>query len=172
MTIEELLTGVSERETRSSKQVKETPPQPWGWVERSVWTERMLKRLEESQEQTVWFSLWDKVWSRDNLLQAAYEVIWNKGSAGVDRQTTAEFGQAMKEEIEKLAQELRTGTYRPLPAKRTWIEKLGSKDLRPLGIPAVRDRTVQAALKHVMEPILERDFADQSYGFRPRRNDG
>jgi RNA-directed DNA polymerase len=129
-----------------------------------------LERLTQSQEQTVWYSLWDKVWDQDNLVQAAYEVIWNKGSAGVDGQSTEQFERTLKEDLKKLENQLRGGTYQPLPAKRTWIEKPGSRDLRPLGIPAVRDRTVQAALKHVIEPILERDFARQSYGFRPGRS--
>ena len=169
MTLEELLTEVTRKET-GPKQVKEAQPQPWGWVERSVWTDRMLERLAQSQEQTLWFSLWDKVWDQDNLIQAAYEVIWNKGSAGVDQQSTQAFGQQVMEQIQRLQHQLRGGTYQPLPAKRTWIEKLGTTDLRPLGIPAVRDRVVQAALKHVIEPILERDFAAQSYGFRPGRS--
>ena len=169
MTHEELLASVT-REEKGTKQAKETQSQPWMWVERSVWTDRMLKRLEESQEQTVWYSLWDKVYDQDNLVQAAYEVIWNKGSAGVDHQTTDQFEKEIRDKVPQLQNELKGGTYKPLPAKRTWIEKLGSTELRPLGIPAVRDRTVQAALKHVIEPILERDFSDQSYGFRPGRS--
>jgi RNA-directed DNA polymerase len=68
-----------------------------------------------------------------------------------------------------LQQELRGGSYRPHPARRVWIPKLGSAELRPLGIPAVRDRVVQTALRAVLEPIFERDFAEQSYGFRPGR---
>ena len=170
MTLEEILASVAGKEVTGPKQAKEAKPQPWGWVERSVWTDRMLKRLEERQEQTVWFSLWDKVWNEDNLTQAAYEVIWNKGSAGVDHQTTGELAQDIRGAVLKLGNELKGGTYKPHPAKRTWIKKLGSADLRPLGIPTVRDRTVQAALKHVIEPILEGDFADRSYGFRPGRS--
>lgn len=169
MTHEELLASVT-REEKGPKQAKETQPQPWGWVERSVWTDRMLKRLEESQERTVWYSLWDKLLHPDNMVQGAYEVIWNKGSAGVDHQTTEAFEKGIQDKVLQLQMELKGGTYKPLPAKRTWIPKLGSNELRPLGIPAVRDRTVQAALKHVIEPILERDFSDQSYGFRPGRS--
>ena len=70
---------------------------------------------------------------------------------------------------EQLQQELRRGSYRPQPARRAWIPKLGSTELRPLGIPAVRDRVVQTAMLAVLEPIFERDFAEQSYGFRPGR---
>ena len=168
MTLEELLAEVTEPR---SKQAKETQqPQPWGWVERSVWTEPMLKRLTESQEGTVWFSLWDKLLKQNNLIQGAYEVIGNKGSAGVDHQTTEQLARTVQENIQRLQNELQGGHYKPLPAKRKWIEKPGSTELRPLGIPAVRDRVVQAALKHVIEPILEKDFARHSYGFRPRRS--
>ena len=72
-------------------------------------------------------------------------------------------------ELAKLHEELRTKRYRRQPARRAWIPKPGSTEKRPLGIPAVRDRTVEAALKHVLEPIFEHDFAEQSYGFRPER---
>jgi RNA-directed DNA polymerase len=129
----------------------------------------MLKRLAQSQEQTVWYSLWDKVCNPDNLDAAILGVIKNRGSAGVDGQTTTQLKTEWTSESERLQQELRTGQYRPLPARRTWIPKMGSKELRPLGIPAVRDRAVQGALRAVLEPIFERDFSEQSYGFRPGR---
>ena len=129
----------------------------------------MLKRLEESQEQTVWYSLWDKVWQTDNLNQAILGVILNRGSAGMDGQSTGQFSRDWTRQSEQLQQELRTGSYRPQAARQVWIPKLGSTELRPLGIPAVRDRVVQTALLAVLEPIFERDFAEQSYGFRPGR---
>ena len=151
------------------KQAGETPDR-WSWVERSVWTERMLKRLAESQEQTVWFSLWDKVWNSDNLSQAMLEVILNGGSAGVDGQTTGQIKGNWTKEQERLQGELRQDQYHPQPARRVWIPKPGTKEQRPLGVPVVRDRVVQAALRHVLEPIFERDFAERSYGFRPGRN--
>jgi RNA-directed DNA polymerase len=151
------------------KQAGETPDR-WSWVERSVWTERMLNRLAESQEQTVWFSLWDKVWNSDNLSQAMLEVILNGGSAGVDGQTTGQIKENWTKEQERLQGELRQDQYHPQPARRVWIPKPGTKEQRPLGVPVVRDRVVQAALRHVLEPIFERDFAEQSYGFRPGRS--
>lgn len=151
------------------KQAGETQA-PWAWVERCIWTECMLKRLAQSQEQTVWYSLWDKVCNPDNLDAAILGVIKNRGSAGVDGQTTTQLALDWTRVSERLQQELREGGYRPLPARRTWIPKPGSKELRPLGIPAVRDRAVQGALRAVLEPIFERDFSDQSYGFRPGRN--
>jgi RNA-directed DNA polymerase len=142
---------------------------PKNWVERSVWTERMLERLAKSQEQTVWYSLWDKVWNQDNLNQAILEVILNKGGAGVDHYTTEQLKTEWTQQCTMLQEELKSGSYRPRPARRAWIPKLGSAELRPLGIPAVRDRVVETALRAVLEPIFERDFAEQSYGFRPGR---
>ena len=139
------------------------------WVERSVWTERMLERLAQSQEQTVWYSLWDKVWNKDNLNQAIFRVTHNKGGAGVDGYRTEQLAKDWAQQCDQLAVELKNGSYQPKPVRRAWIPKLGSSELRPLGIPAVRDRVVQTALRAVMEPIFEREFAEQSYGFRPQR---
>jgi RNA-directed DNA polymerase len=142
---------------------------PKKWVERGVWTERMLERLAQSQEQTVWYSLWDKVWSQANLDQAMLKVILNRGGAGVDRYTTEQLKEQWGQQGAQLREELKGDTYQPKPARRAWIPKLGSTEWRPLGIPAVRDRVVQTALRAVLEPIFERDFARQSYGFRPQR---
>jgi RNA-directed DNA polymerase len=153
-----------------------TPPQqagkaqdPWWWVQPSVWTERMLTRLEQSEPTTVWFRLWDKVIAADNL-QAAYWAVWRNGGApGVDGQTVMQFDAHEQAELAKLREELRSKRYRRQPARRVWIPKPGSTEKRPLGIPAVRDQTVEAAMKQVLEPIFERDFAEHSYGFRPGR---
>jgi len=141
----------------------------WWWIEPSVWTERMLTRLEATEPTTVWFGLWDKVLSERNL-QAAFWAVWRNGGApGVDGQTVPQFAQQEQAQLAELREELRTKSYHRHPARRVWIPKPGSKEQRPLGIPAVRDRTVEAALKHVLEPIFERDFAEHSYGFRPGR---
>jgi RNA-directed DNA polymerase len=153
-----------------------TPPQQagkaydrWWWVESSVWTERMLKRLEQSEPTTVWFRLWDKVMAPENL-QAAFWAVWrNDGAPGVDGQTVKQFNEQEQAELVKLHEELRSKRYRRRPARRVWISKLGTTEKRPLGIPCVRDRTIEAALKHVLEPIFESDFAAHSYGFRPGR---
>jgi len=105
----------------------------------------------------------------DNL-QAAYWAVWRNGGApGVDGQTVMQFDAHEQAELAKLREELRSKRYRRQPARRVWIPKPGSTEKRPLGIPAVRDRTVEAALKQVLEPIFERDFAEHSYGFRPGR---
>jgi RNA-directed DNA polymerase len=142
---------------------------PWWWIERSVWTDRMLTRLAQSGPTTVWFGLWDKVCAARNL-QAAFQAVWrNRGAPGVDEQTVQQFDREAVSELARLGEELRTQRYRRQPARRVWIEKLGTTEQRPLGIPAVRDRTVEAALRNVLEPIFERDFAECSYGFRPGR---
>lgn len=141
----------------------------WWWVEPSVWTERMLTRLEANEPTTVWFRLWDKVIAERNL-QAAFWAVWrNAGAPGVDGQTVQQFTQQEQAQLAKLREELQDHRYRRQPARRVWIPKPGTTDKRPLGIPAVRDRTVEAALKHVLEPIFECDFAEHSYGFRPGR---
>jgi RNA-directed DNA polymerase len=143
----------------------------WWWVERTVWTERMLSRLTSSGESAnrVWYSLMDKTYAPANL-RSAFQQVWQKdGGPGVDRQTVAHFARQAEAELARLYEQLRTGRYGPQPVRRAWIPKLGSKEKRPLGIPAVRDRIVQAALRHVLEPIFETEFAEQSYGFRPGR---
>src|SRR5208337_4825800 len=93
----------------------------------------------------------------------------NGGAAGVDHVTVEEFERHLEANLAKLSQTLQDGSYRPQAIRRVWIPKPGSKEKRPLGIPTVRDRVVQAALRAVLEPIFERDFAAQSYGFRPKR---
>jgi RNA-directed DNA polymerase len=142
----------------------------WWWVERSVWTERMLTRLTSSEPaDRVWFTLVDKTYAPANL-QSAWEKVWRKGgSAGADGQTVAHFQRQAEAELRRLGEQLRAGTYRPQPVRRAWIPKPGSQEKRPLGIPAVRDRIVQGALRHVLEPIFETEFAETSYGFRPGR---
>lgn len=144
-------------------------PLRWSWVEPSVWTERMLTALEKGVKGGQWFSLIDKVYAAANLRSAAAKVAANGGAAGTDRVTTKQFTDRVDENVERLTQQLREDSYRPQPIGRVWIPKPGSQEQRPLGIPTVRDRTVQAATRHVIEPIFERDFAQHSYGFRPQR---
>jgi RNA-directed DNA polymerase len=141
----------------------------WAWVEPSVWTERMLTALEEGVKGGKWFSLMDKVYALGNLRAAFAEVKANGGAAGMDHQTVEMFERHLEQNLEKLSGSLQDGSYRPQAIRRVWIPKPGSAEQRPLGIPTVRDRVVQAALRHVLEPIFEREFAEQSYGFRPNR---
>ena len=141
----------------------------WKWVEPSVWTERMLTALEQGVKGGCWFSLIDKVYSERCLFAAARQVEANQGAAGVDYVSVTAFGHHREEEVGKLVEQLRTGTFRPQAVRRVHIPKPGTKETRPLGIPTVRDRVVQAAVVKVIEPIFERDFAEHSYGFRPGR---
>jgi RNA-directed DNA polymerase len=139
------------------------------WTEPAVWTDRMLTALEQGVKGGMWFSLIDKVYSPRNLGAAYTRVKANRGSAGVDCETIDRFGRRLDQNLKDLEQELRVGTYCPRSVKRTWIPKPGSAEKRPLGIPTVRDRVVQTAIRNVLEPIFEKDFAPQSYGFRPNR---
>jgi RNA-directed DNA polymerase len=129
----------------------------------------MLTALEQGVKGGQWFSLMDKVYSVGNLRQAFRRVQANGGSAGVDHETVEMFAHHEEANLEKISRALRRNEYQPAAVKRVWIPKPGSKEKRPLGIPTVRDRVVQAALRHVLEPIFERDFAEHSYGFRPHR---
>src|SRR5258705_5770492 len=116
-------------------------------------------------------ALGDKVIRSDVLMRAWFQVYRNQGASGVDRITVdqvKEYG--VTRLLDELASELREGRYRPLPARRVLIPKPGTTEQRPLSIPPVRDRIVQAALKIVLEPVFEADFLPASFGFRPRRS--
>src|SRR5208282_4382351 len=109
----------------------------WAWVEATVWTDRMLTALEEGVLGGKWYSLMDKVYTLPNLRQAFARVKANSNAAGVDHVTVKEFERHLEANLEKLSQSLRNGTYGPQPIRRAWIPKLGSKEMRPLGIPTV-----------------------------------
>jgi RNA-directed DNA polymerase len=141
----------------------------WAWVEPEVWTERMLAALEQGVKGGKWFSLMDKVYAPESLRKAFQQVKANGGVAGVDHQTIEMFERQLEQNLQTLSGSLKDGSYRPQAVRRAWIPKLGGKEKRPLGIPTVRDRVAQAALRAVIEPIFERDFANHSYGFRPNR---
>ena len=151
-----------------AKQGREVAPE-WEWTEASVWTERMLATLETGVKGGKWFSLIDKVWKMDNLQSALKAVVRNKGAAGVDGKKAEQYLLESPERLLKVQAWLKAGEYTPRPVKRVWIPKLGSKELRPLGVPTVEDRVVQTALRNVIEPIFEHTFAEHSYGFRPGR---
>jgi group II intron reverse transcriptase/maturase len=116
-------------------------------------------------------ALWDRIHRRDVLERAWRAVRDNRGSAGVDRTTIAEIeARGVGAFLDELHVELREGRYRPRPVRRVHIPKPGRSETRPLGIPAVKDRVVQAAAKLVLEPIFEADFRGCSFGFRPKRS--
>jgi RNA-directed DNA polymerase len=141
----------------------------WAWAEPGVWTDRMLAALEQGVQGGVWFRLIDKVWLPRNLDSAWRRVENNGGAAGVDHVSVDAFGARAGANLGKLAEDLWGDPYRPQDIRRAYTPKPGSDQERPLGIPTVRDRVVQGALRHVLEPIFERDFAAHSYGFRPGR---
>ena len=141
----------------------------WAWTEPAVWTERMLTALEMGVKGGIWFSLIDKVYKPGNLRAAFAKVKANQGAPGVDHQTIEMFEADLETNLSKVTQQLADGSYRPQAVRRKWIAKPGSQEKRPLGIPTVRNRVVETALCNVLEPIFERDFAEHSYGFRPRR---
>jgi RNA-directed DNA polymerase len=141
----------------------------WGWTEATVWTERMLTALEQGVKGDVWFSLMDKVFAERNLRAAAAKVVANAGAPGVDRVTVEMFNADVDANVRKLAAALRAGSYEPHATQRVYIPKPGSSEQRPLGIPTVRDRVVQGAIRYVIEPIFEKEFASGSYAFRPGR---
>lgn len=144
---------------------------PYGWVERAVWTDRMVDALRRGgPEGGRWYWLQDKVFAEKTLRAAFARVARNAGSPGVDGKTIEAFGNRLDEEILRLREAWKAGTYRPQAIRRTWIPKPGQGGQRPLGIPTVRDRVVQTALKLVLEPIFESTFSEHSHGFRPRRS--
>jgi len=155
--------AVSQRTKQGGKACSER----WSWVERTVWTERMLEALENGVKGGVWFSLIDKVYRRTTLDAAWKRVRQAGGAPGSDRQSLKAFESRLEVNLTQLQEELQKGTYRPRPIRRTYIDKPGSKEKRPLGIPTVRDRVVQTALKMALEPIWEREFMPTSFGFRP-----
>lgn len=160
------------RHPDEGKPAKVAQPKQAGEAEkakRTVWTERMLAALETGVKGGKWFSLMDKVWQAGNLEAGWERVRKNKGSQGVDGETIRYFEANLDRELGKLREELRTETYVPRNIKRVEIPKAGKKETRPLGVPAVRDRVVQTALRKVIEPIFEKEFVENSYGFRPKR---
>ena len=129
----------------------------------------MLAALDNGVRGGKWFSLIDKVYRKETLRAGWHKVKENAGAAGVDGQSVKQFAARAEIYLEELEQALKSGEYRPQPIRRVEIPKGGGR-MRPLGIPAVKDRIVQTAVKLVIEPIFEREFEDSSYGFRPERS--
>jgi RNA-directed DNA polymerase len=127
-----------------------------------------VSALENGVKGGRWYSLMDKVLAPDTLDAAWDKVQANKGAAGVDGQSIARFDARAELYLTELSTALREGSYRPQPIRRVEIPK-GDGKTRPLGIPVVKDRIVQTAVKFVIEPIFEATFRPTSYGFRPGR---
>jgi RNA-directed DNA polymerase len=140
----------------------------WSWVEASVWTDRMVSALENGVKGGRWYSLMDKVMAPATLAAAWEKVQANDGAAGVDRQSIDRFEANAEQYLTELSTALREDSYRPQPIRRVEIPK-GDGRTRPLGIPTVKDRIAQTAVKFVLEPIFEAMFRPTSYGFRPGR---
>ena len=137
-------------------------------VDASIWTERMVSALVNGVEGGKWYSLMDKVCAPKTLALAWAKVRGNRGAAGVDRQSIEQFDAQAERYLAELSQALREGSYRPAAVKRVEIPK-GNGQSRPLGIPTVKDRIVQTAVKFLLEPIFEMKFLETSHGFRPGR---
>src|SRR6266511_4813579 len=132
--------------------------------------QRTVYRAAKADPGRRFHALYDKVYRRDVLERAWGQVRANRGAAGIDRITLATVEQyGVDRLLDELAADLKEGSYRPLPARRVFIPKPGTVERRPLSIPTVRDRIVQAAAKAVIEPIFEADFEPGSFGFRSRR---
>jgi RNA-directed DNA polymerase len=140
----------------------------WSWVEDTVWTDRMVSALVNGVKGGRWYSLMDKVFASDTLDAAWEKVSANEGAAGVDGQSIKRFEARAELYLTELSTALRTGSYRPQPIRRVEIPKDDGR-MRPLGIPTVKDRIVQTAVKFALEPIFEATFLPVSYGFRPGR---
>lgn len=131
----------------------------------------MLSTLEGGLKGGRWYALADKVSRPENLRSAWGRVRSNDGAAGVDHRSVAEFERSAERHLEEVRASLVAGTYRPQAVRRVRIPKPGRPgETRPLGIPTVRDRVVQTAVRNVLEPIFEAGFAEHSYGFRPGRS--
>jgi hypothetical protein len=156
--------GVPEKATQGAEARRQ-----WWWTEASIWTERMVSALGNGVKGGKWYSLMDKVVRPTTLETAWRKVARNQGAAGADGQSIERFAAQAERYLQELQLSLVDGSYRPHPVKRVEIAK-GDGRTRPLGIPTVKDRIVQTALKMVIEPIFETQFRPGSYGFRPGRS--
>jgi RNA-directed DNA polymerase len=136
-----------------------------------VWTPAMVEAREKVRaEGRKWYLLYDKVFDPRNLQEAWEQVKANAGAPGLSGMTVEQYGETIDERLSEVSAKLRERRYEAKPIRRKWIPKTdGSGQQRPLGIPEVEDRIVQAAIVRVIEPIYEGKFYEGSYGFRPER---
>jgi group II intron reverse transcriptase/maturase len=133
--------------------------------------QRRLYLAAKQSAQRRFHALYDRIARRDVLERAWQQVRNNRGAAGIDGQTIAEVeAYGVDRMLEELRQQLEAHRYRPQPVRRVYIPKADGKSQRPLGIPRVQDRILQAAARLVLEPIFEASFKACSYGFRPKRS--
>ena len=157
------------RKCGEAKQGTETSHQnKWGWVEASIWTERMLTALENGVKGGKWFSLIDKIYSMKAMEESWKQVKSNGGAKGIDKMTIEQFESKAEEYLKEISEALKAGKYNPQAVRRVYVPK-GFGKFRPLGIPTVKDRIVETAMKYALEPIFENEFLAISYGFRPNR---
>jgi RNA-directed DNA polymerase len=157
------VTMMSKQETETQSRSREDR---WNWVEEIIWTENMLTALVNGVKGNKWFSLIDKVHKPATLARAWEKVKAKKGAGGIDNMTIKRFQANEGRYLQELEEQIRLGSYQPQAVKRVYIPK-GDGKTRPLGIPTVKDRIVQMAVKMVIEPIFEKEFLPCSYGFRP-----
>lgn len=132
--------------------------------------QRKLYRKAKAEPAFRFYQLYDKVWREDTLAYAYALARANGGAPGVDGVTFAQIeAQGLEAWLTGLREELRAKAYRPQPVRRVTIPKPGGGE-RPLGIPAIRDRVVQTAVKLVIEPIFEADLDPNTHGYRPGRS--
>ncbi|RJG21102.1 group II intron reverse transcriptase/maturase [Massilia cavernae] len=163
-----LVSATTKQEAEGRISESGSSPESWTWVEGCVWTEAMLAALGNGVKGGKWFSLMDKVYAPKTLAAAWQRVQANAGACGVDQMSVGIFAANSQRYLTELSQAIRSGSYEPQAIRRVTIAKAGGGE-RPLGIPTVKDRIAQTALKLVLEPVFEREFLDSSYGFRPQR---
>lgn len=151
-----------------SQTKQDAEAQAYSWVEGTIWTDRMISALVNGVKGGRWFSLIDKISAPRTLAVAWAKVRSNRGACGVDGQSVERFAARQEEYLAELSQALRQDTYQPQAVRRVEIPKDDGRT-RPLGIPTVKDRIVQTAIKLVVEPIFEAMFLPSSHGFRPGR---